>query len=503
MLRRSLTAVLGLAGLAACSDRAPTPLAPRVAPGVAHAVSPTDADPVAGNYLVTFRTNAIPAGFADRVSALGGEVIFAHAGVGIAAVAGLDSASAAALGTSSGVAAVDADAYSLLEQPASMEVLSADASTPDSPTNPTAAAFYGRQWNMRAIHADAAWAAGKTGSPTTRVGVMDTGIDYLAPDLYGRVDLAASRSFLSAAENARVQAAFPGANPIADLNYHGTHVAATIASNGLLAAGVTSRVTLVGLKVCVPGTAPSFSATCPTSAILNAILYAADNGIPVANMSLGGSFLRRQASARGGFSPSFLAVINSVFNYAYRQGTTIVVAAGNSAIDLDHDGNGYAAYCNAPHAVCVSATGPTSASLVGTAQYPLGIYTNVQNVDALAGYSNYGRSAITVAGPGGNAIPVWAACSGFTIVTQLLVCRNRYYNPATGGYTGYVVGLAGTSMATPHTTGVAALILSGGTTGAAQLRAVLTQSADDLGQPGVDPAYGNGRINAARAAGVN
>lgn len=494
MLRRSLATALGLVGLAACSDRSTAPLAPRAATAPSRSVAATDVDPVAGNYLVTFKGNAIPDGFAARVASLGGEVIFAHAGVGLAAVSGLDSSGAATLGASSGVAAVDADAYTVLEQPTSMTVEGTDASAPASATNPAAAAFYGRQWNMKAIHADAAWAAGKLGAPTTRVGVMDTGIDYNAIDLVGRVDLATSRSFLSAAENARVQAAFPGANPIADLHYHGTHVSSTIVSNGIVAAGVTSQVTLVGLKVCAPGVAPQFNGTCPTSSVLAAILYATDNKIPVVNMSLGGSFLRRQVSAKGGFGPSFLATINSVFNYAYRNGTTLVVAAGNDAWDLDHNGNGYAAYCNAPHAICVSATGPTSALLAATPAFPrLGEYVNIQNIDALAGYSNFGRSSISVAGPGGNAIPVWATCSSFTIVTPLLACRAG----------GFAVGISGTSMATPHTTGVAALILSNGVTGPAQLRAVLEQSADDLGDPGVDPAYGHGRINAARAAGVN
>jgi len=61
-------------------------------------------------------------------------------------------------------------------------------------------------------------------------------------------------------------------------------------------------------------------------------------------MSLGGAFDRRDASARGGDGPSFLATINQTLNYAHRKGTTIVVSAGNSAFDLDHDGNGYKTY---------------------------------------------------------------------------------------------------------------------------------------------------------------
>jgi subtilisin family serine protease len=465
-------AAAAAAGLAACDDiRTPdTPLASTSAPSLSTAASPID-----GSYLVLFKGNGVPAGFESRVAALGGTVVFAHGGAGIGAVAGLTPEAAAQLGASSGVAAVEADDMTVLS-PIMGEVEQADIASDavQSPAAPGTASFFARQWHLNAISAPTAWAAGRLGSPNIKVAILDTGLGYTHPDLVGRVDLVNSKSFVPS-DDALVTAFFPTAHKVADLHYHGTHVGATVSSNAVAAAGVTSGVTLVGLKVC------NVNGQCPTSGVLAAVVHAADLGVHVANLSLGGPFNRRDASASGGNGPSFLAVINNAFNYAHRKGTTVVVSAGNNGIDMDHDGNGYKAYCSAPSVICVSATGPTAS---GSINGPF------VNVDALASYSNYGSSAINVAAPGGSQRQVWAACSRFSL--QIPVCQ-------TGTF---VVGLNGTSMAAPHVTGTAALIAEDVGHSPAQIRAKLQQTADDLGPAGTDPAYGKGRINVARAAGV-
>ena len=490
MRRLIILAILGTVALGACADdpSAPIPVAPRGA-----SFSVDGAGGVSDMYLVRFHGNGVPDGFAANVARLGGTIVFSHP-IGLAAVTGLDEGRAAALSRAPGVAGVDADAYATLDEPAGTELAAVDPGVA-SPSNPATSFFFARQWHLRAIGANAAWAAGRLGSPSVRVGVLDTGIDYLHPDLNGRVDLNLSRSYLSAAENARVPA---GAHVIADLHYHGTHVAATIASNALAAAGVTSGVTLVGLKVCVPGTpADNFSSTCSFISTIFAVLDAADMGLDVINISIVGAFQRVAASARGGFGPSFVATLNQVFNYANRKGTAIIVAAGNSAFDLGRNiipvqgGTAkvpglYSIYCDVPAAICVSATGPTAQAGVN------GPWTNI---DALASYSNFGRGAIDVAAPGGNAASaVWAACSGFTLFPPLAACRNRALV--------FVIGLQGTSMAAPHAAGVAALIAESVGHNPSQIEALLQKTADDLGLPGNDGAYGHGRVNAARAVGI-
>lgn len=471
-----LLSLLAACSLAACADAATdTPLAPSVGGPSLSAGSADALSAIDGNYLVLFKGNRVPADFEQQVSALGGTVIFAHAGAGVGAVAGLSGSAAEQLGAISGITAVTPDDMTVLSTTmGEVEGMALDASGIQSPANPAGAFFYARQWDKRAISADQAWAAGRLGSPNVKVAILDTGLGYTHADLAGRVDLANSVSFVPS-DDALVAAYFPGAHPIADLQYHGTHVGATVASNGVAAAGVTSGVTLVGVKVC------NVNGQCPTSGVLAGVLYAADLGVHVANLSLGGAFLRRDASAAGGNGPSFLATVNNVFNYASRKGTTVVVSAGNSGLDMDHDGNGYKAYCSAPSVVCVSATGPTASA---------GLNGPWTDVDALAPYSNFGRSAISVAAPGGSAAAVYAACSTFSLVVP--VCR-------TGTF---IVGLGGTSMASPQVAGTAALIAEDVGRNPAQIRARLQQTADDLGQNGTDPAYGKGRINVARAAGV-
>jgi hypothetical protein len=198
-------------------------------------------------------------------------------------VRGLTPEAAATLGAAADISTWSGDVALSLGVPAEVKTEAmGEAATTEatSASNPATASFYARQWHMRQIGANTAWAAGRLGSPTVMVGILDTGLDYRHPDLLGKVDLSLITSFVPQ-DNALIQQMFPGGHEIADLHYHGTHVGATISSNAVAAAGVTSRVTLVGIKTLDrSGNGNSF-------ATLDAIVYAADIGLDVINMSLG------------------------------------------------------------------------------------------------------------------------------------------------------------------------------------------------------------------------
>jgi subtilisin family serine protease len=462
-------ALIGMIGLAACEQDGRVPVTGMEPTSPALRTAASDEHRTTGNLLVVFAGESVPDGFEARVSGLGGAVDASFASLGAATVSGLGEPEAEQLRAFPGVSYVEPelllDLPTPLYEPEPAEV----EAGPESPSQPSSASFFPRQWHLQVIEADRAWAAGHLGSSDVTVAILDTGIGYTHRDLVGLVDLDRSKSFLPK-EDAAVQQYFPGAHPIADLYYHGTHVAATVASNGWAAAGVTSRTTLIGLKVC--GTVVR---GCPASAIFAALQYAADNGADVVNMSLGGSFTKSRY-------PGYVSTINRAFTYLDRKSVTVVVSAGNSALDLDRDGAGYKTYCDTPTNFCVSATGPTAATTVN------GPWANI---DAPAYYTNYGRSAINVAAPGGNSgASVWAACSPFSVLIP--VCQ-------TGTY---VVGIRGTSMAAPHASGVAALMVEKHGKNPGAVRTAIEQASDDLGQAGLDPFYGRGRINVARALGM-
>jgi subtilisin family serine protease len=288
-----------------------------------------------------------------------------------------------------------------------------------------------------------------------------------------------------AEEDAFMDRWLPTYPKVEDLFLHGTVVAQQVVSNAIFLAGVTARVTLIGVKVLDRNNFGFFSG------ILVGVLYAADQGADVANMSLR---IRNGLDKRNPFA--LFAITNRVFNYAHRKGMVMVVIPGNESQDMDHDSPIFRPYCDAPHVICVSATGPTASADPFTGPW--------QNEDALAPYSNFGK-AITVSAPGGTRQGwITSECArhavfGYVPNTDppepIFPCLTPTPNSV------LIIGVDGTSLAAPHVSALAALLVEdlGKHNPAAVKAALVHYGVDDLGPKGDDPQFGAGRINVAKA----
>ncbi len=276
--------------------------------------------------------------------------------------------------------------------------------------------MYKQQWHISLIHAEKAWDV-STGKGAV-VAVIDTGVafeDYKDKNVtYHQVpDLAKTRfvkgyDFIGDDEHAN------------DDNAHGTHVAGTIAqstNNKVGVTGVAFDAAIMPLKVL------NKYGYGNVADIAEAIVYAADHGAHVINMSLG-----------GGAPTKFM---QEAIEYAYKKGVTIVCAAGNDGSTRPH----YPAAYN--HAIAVSSVGPDS---------------------ELAPYSTHG-DWISLAAPGGNT-----RTKREHGVLQNTIGRA---DPTKDGYEYF----QGTSMAAPHVAGVAALIVSAGVKEPAKVEQILLETA--------------------------
>ena len=513
-LRNQFVALSSAILFAACSTDvalAPTKTPGRLSLSVSSGVAPT-------RHVVSLQSANSLESFTQKVASLGGTVVSFHRAAGIAVVSGLTDAGASQLAAAGVGTAMRDFVFSPFESFGTAEADASDVATDrvNSQTRPDSAGRYAFQWNMRLIHADSVmWKLGHLGSSSVTAAIIDTGLDYDAPDLNGLVDLSRSVSFMNhfvghdlenpdsadytpiVPSDDEIVGFFPGRNLITDLNGHGTNVATQVSSKARALAGVTSKTTLIGVKVLGANGYGSFSD------ILNGVLWAADHGADVANMSLGGGF----SKAANGF---FLSLINRTFNYAASKGMIVVVSAGNDGTNLQFIGNGYSTYCDAPNVICVSAVGPRLATTSG---------------DEPAFYTNFGKNIVDVAAPGGNADAangftrsvwpwsdptkpltandraswVWSYCAKQTLVIQKSADGKNGDLFLTSCIAGNrLTGFIGTSQAAPHVTGLAALLIAEkGKMSPNNMKQLIQRS----GVP-TNRSFGRARIDVARALGL-
>ena len=375
------------------------------------------------------------------------------------------------------------------------------------------------QWDMGAINAPAAWT--KATGAGVRVGVIDGGVDFSHPDLVGAIDVARSCSFIFSstptADPAEVANGDCSNKPaIQDLQGHGTHVATTIAArrNGIGIVGVAPDATIVALKAC------TIAGFCFADSVAAALRYAGDQRLDVVNLSLFADpylyICRNEAGQR-----AILKDLQDAARYAQQRGVVVVAAAGNESQDLGH-----------PSIDDISPDWPPDTAeirevrnncRVAPAELPGVVTVSAVGVTQLASYSNVG-SPVDVTAPGGDARQTPAAVFGrgrilagwsstdATGLYTVLAGLNRAVESGGGRY----VWISGTSMASPHVAGVAALIrqhhpnLSPGA-----VAALIRSSASPLACPAVWPTtdprvctggtghtsfYGAGLVNAAAAS---
>jgi subtilisin family serine protease len=298
------------------------------------------------------------------------------------------------------------------------------------------------------ISAVAAWDAA-LGSRNTVVGIVDTGIDYLHPDLAGNVWSAPAKfSVTIGGQTITCAAGTHGFNAITkkcdplDDHFHGTHVSGTIGAvgnNGVGVTGINWFANLMGLKFL------SANGSGTAADAVNAIEFAIQ---AKSVFSPGGANVRVLSNSwsGGGFSQALFDEITR----ANQNGILFVAAAGNSATNNDAT-PAYPSSYAVPNIVAVAAT---------------------DNQDALASFSNYGATSVHLGAP------------GVKVLSTVLGAAYAAYS--------------GTSMATPHVSGAAALLLSRCTLDTAGVKALLLNNVDQI--PALSgKTVSGGRLNVGRA----
>ncbi|WP_307251063.1 S8 family peptidase [Kineosporia succinea] len=342
--------------------------------------------------------------------------------------------------------------------------------------------FADLQWDMKQIDATAKGSYAKqSGDKKTLVGVIDTGVDGSHPDIAPNFSKKLSRNFVTDIPAIDGECEVASCKDPADVDDggHGTHVASTIASpvNGIGIAGVAPDVTLVNIR------AGQDSGYFFLQATLDALTYAGDIGVDVVNMSYyvdpwlfnctnnpadSAEEQRQQQVTR--------TAVQRALNYARNKGVLPVSAEGNEATDLNNPTTDTVSP-NYPEGAAKTRTIDNSCINVPAESKGVLTVSSTGPSKRKAYYSNYGTQETDVAAPGGDtydtadgtrnianavlgAYPKHLAIENGDIDENGEPTNTAVLKSCKGSVCGYYQYLQGTSMASPHAAGVAALVVS-------------------------------------------
>ncbi|MGA5553371.1 S8 family peptidase [Streptomyces lavendulocolor] len=393
-----------------------TPAAPAAAPASASATASAWAAGTRAHLVITAPgdTSAVRTAVTNN----GGSVFASYDAIGVIVAHSTSSGFAAAMRGVAGVQQVGATRTSDVP---------ADAYAPALPANPaqtpTTLTESLTRWDMTQIKADQAWAV-TTGSSTVKVGVLDTGVDDRHQDIAPNFNAADSVSCAYGKADTR-------AGAWRDVGTHGTHVAGTIAAakNGKGVVGVAPGVKISSVRIAEPGTSLFFAEN-----TICGFMWAGDHGFKVTN----NSYYTDPWQFNCPDNADQAAIIEGVRRaqeYAERRGSLQIAAAGNSNLDLANK----TVDTESPNDSTPVRRTITNACLDIPTELP-GVVTvaAMGKGNVKASYSNFGNGVIDIAAPGGDG-------------------ASGVYSTLPGGKYG---NMNGTSMASPHVAGVAALMAS-------------------------------------------
>jgi subtilisin family serine protease len=485
----------------------------------------------AHNFVVLYKQEAVPADATVSIAKAGGTVVASYPAIGVVIASSSSPTFASDVMRERQVdSAASTESLAMKLEPDTAESHDGDPELPNAPAT-DGDTFSGLQWDMRQIDAPEAHEV-TGGSPSVITGIIDTGVDKDHPDIVENIDFARSASCESGA---------PVQDPAAwdDRAGHGTHVAGTVAApdNGMGVVGVAPNTKIAAIK------SSNDDGFFFPEMIICSFMWAGQQRLDVVNNSyFADPYLyncRNEPTQRAIWKAESRAI-----KYAMNQGVTVVTSAGNESDDMAHPD--------------VDETSPdyppgneetrdiTNACVKIPAEIP-GVITvtatgNTRQTDddddpddfLKSFYSSYGVGVVDVTAPGGDSVfgQTAESANGRVLSTwpQELPCTRREED-VTAPTSSYCY-LQGTSMAAPHVSGVAALVISvfgdldspqNGKMRPSQVSQYIEHTSDpqpcptalpagyeDFARPGGAPQecqggegynswYGNGQVNALRA----